>query len=41
MEVKNNLRQHSSPCDAYLSTDCIKRGGYMSVKNDLRQHTPM
>ena len=34
---KNNLRQYI-PCDAYLSTDCIKRGEYMSVKNDLRQH---
>ena len=40
MAVKNDLRQHI-PCDAYLSTDYIKRGGYMAVKNDLRQHTPM
>lgn len=28
MSVKNNLQQHI-PCDAYLSTDCIKRGGYI------------
>ena len=27
-------------CDAYLSTDCIKKGGYMSVKNNLQQHIP-
>ncbi len=35
MEVKNNLRQHSSPCDAYLRTDCIaesKKGIYVCKK---------
>ncbi len=40
MALLKNLWHHPL-CDANPSADCIEKKRDMSVKNNLRQHTPM